>query len=168
MWRSTNTCKRRKTDKSSAGAAVLEIVEVVAATDVDIVRQAFAAFEHRDPEALIAVCRPDIVFEPVTAQIAAGGEAYRGHDGMRSYLEDVSRVWQELRPTPDAWYLPEPGLVVATGRVYAWGAGRVVDSPAGWLWRIEDHRLAYGRIFETAPAALAAAGLAPDAEPAIT
>jgi ketosteroid isomerase-like protein len=138
---------------------------LVAVSDVDIVRAAFAAFEHRDPDALIAVCRPDIVFQPVTAQIAAGGVPYRGHDGMRTYLEDVGRVWQELRPAPDTWYLRDGGVVVATGRVYAWGAGRVVDSPCGWLWRVEQGRLAYGQIFETAAAALAAAGIEPDAEP---
>jgi ketosteroid isomerase-like protein len=137
----------------------------VAASNVEIVQQAFAAFEHRDPAALIAICRPDMVFQPVTAQIAAGGVPYRGHEGMRSYLADVARVWQELRPAPDAWYERDGGVVVATGRVYAWGAGRVVDSPAGWLWRVEDGLLAYGRIFETAAAALAAAGIEPDAAP---
>jgi ketosteroid isomerase-like protein len=139
----------------------------VAANEVDIVRRAFAAFEHRDPEALIAICRPDMVFEPVTAQIAAGGEPYRGYEGMRAYLEDVARTWQELRPEPDTWYLRDGGVVVATGRVYAWGAGRVVDSPAGWLWRVEAGRLAYGRVFETAGAALAAAGIEAGAEPSV-
>lgn len=136
----------------------------MAVSNVDIVRQAFAAFETRDPELLIAVTRPDMVFEPVTAQIAAGGEPYRGHEGMRRYIEDVMRVWQELRPAPDTFYERENGVVVATGRVYAWGAGRVVDSPAGWLWRVQDGKLAYGRVFETASGALAAAGIAEGAQ----
>jgi ketosteroid isomerase-like protein len=137
----------------------------LATTNVDIVRQAFAAFEQRDPELLIDVVRSDVVFEPVTAQIAAGGEPYRGHAGMRQYIEDVSRTWQELRPAPDTFYEREGGIVVATGRVYAWGAGRVVDAPAGWLWRVEGGKIVYGRIFETAGGALAAAGLPADAEP---
>jgi ketosteroid isomerase-like protein len=129
------------------------------ASNVDIVKDAFAAFEHRDLERLLALTRPDMVFEPVTARIAAGGEPYRGHEGLRQYLEDVARVWQELRPAPDTFYEREGGIVVATGRVYAWGAGRVVDAPSGWLWRLEDGKLAYGRIFETASGALAAAGI---------
>jgi ketosteroid isomerase-like protein len=128
---------------------------------VEIVRQVFAAFEERDAEAVIALCAADIVFEPVTARVAAGGEPYRGHDGMRAYLADVARVWQELRPAPDEFREGEGGIVVATGRIYAWGAGRVVDSPAGWLWRIQGGQLAYGRIFETAGGALEAAGLRP-------
>lgn len=128
--------------------------------NVEIVRRAFAAFEQRDPEALIALCSPDIVFEPVTARLIAGGEPYRGHDGMRRYLDDVARVWQELRPAPDTFREGDGGIVVATGRVYAWGIGRVIDSPAGWLWRIEEGRIAYGRIFGSATGALEAAGLA--------
>jgi ketosteroid isomerase-like protein len=128
-------------------------------SNVDIVREAFAAFEARDVERLLALVRPDFVFEPVTARIAAGGEAYRGQEGLRRYFEDVGRVWQELRPAPDTYHEREGGVVVATGRVYAWGAGRVVDAPAGWLWRLEDGKLAYGRVFETAAGALAAAGI---------
>jgi ketosteroid isomerase-like protein len=128
---------------------------------VEIVRQVFAAFEERDAEAVIALCAADIVFEPVTARVAAGGEPYRGHDGMRAYLADVARVWQELRPAPDEFREGDGGIVVATGRIYAWGAGRVVDSPAGWLWRIQGGQLAYGRIFETAGGALEAAGMRP-------
>jgi len=135
------------------------IVRSVALSNVDVVRQAFAAFALRDAEMLLALCAADVVFEPVTAQIAAGGEPYRGHAGMRRYLEDVARIWQELRPAPDAFHEAGGGIVVATGRVYAWGAGRVVDAPAGWLWRIEDGLIGYGRVFETANGALEAAGL---------
>jgi ketosteroid isomerase-like protein len=132
--------------------------------NVDIVRRAFAAFEQRDLDALLEVCAPEIVFEPVTARLAAGGEPYRGHDGMRRYLEDVARTWQELRPAPDTFYEREGGIVAVTGRVYAWGAGRVIDAPAGWLWRVEGGKLAYGRVFETAAGALAAAGIAGEAD----
>ena len=131
----------------------------MASLNVEVVQQMFVAFEHRDADAVVALCTPDVVFEPVTARVAGGGEPYRGHDGMRAYLEDVARVWQELRPSPDAYHEGRDGIVVATGRVYAWGAGRVVDSPAGWLFRLRDGRMVYGRIFETSSGALDAAGL---------
>jgi ketosteroid isomerase-like protein len=131
----------------------------VALSNVDVVRQAFAAFEHRDADLLASICSPDVVFQPVTARIAAGGEPYRGREGMRRYLEDVASVWQELRPAPDAFREGDGGVVVATGRVYAWGAGRVIDAPAGWLWRIEGGLITYGHVFETAAAALEAAGM---------
>jgi ketosteroid isomerase-like protein len=129
------------------------------ASNVEIVQQAFAAFERRDPVLLARLCRADMLFEPVTARIAAGGEPYRGHDGLRRYLDDVAHVWQELRPAPDTFREDENGTVVATGRVYAWGAGRMIDAPAAWLWRLEDGLLVYGRIFESAAEALEAAGM---------
>jgi ketosteroid isomerase-like protein len=131
----------------------------VAVSNVDVVRQAFAAFERRDADLLLAVCSADIVFEPVTARIAAAGEPYRGHQGLRRYLEDVARVWHELRPAPDTFYESGGGIVVATGRVYAWGAGRVIDAPAGWIWRVDGGLIAYGQVFETAAGALEAAGM---------
>jgi ketosteroid isomerase-like protein len=142
-----------------SGVARAGIVHFVALSNMDVVRLAFAAFEHRDVETLLSICSADVVFEPVTAQIAAAGEAYRGHEGMRRYLEDVASIWQELRPAPDAFHELDGGVIVATGRVYAWGAGRVVDSPAGWLWRIEAGLITYGRVFETATGALEAAGM---------
>jgi ketosteroid isomerase-like protein len=142
------------------GADGTGIVRPVAPSNVEIVQQIFVAFGHRDADAVVALCAPDVVFEPVTARVAAGGEPYRGHDGMRAYLADVARVWQELRPSPDEYRENDGGIVVATGRVYAWGAGRVIDSPAGWLFRLRDGRIAYGRIFETVSGALEAAGMA--------
>lgn len=134
----------------------------VALSNVEIVELAFRAFERRDADALTALCAPEIVFEPVTARIAAGGGSYRGHEGLRAYLDDVGRVWQELRPSPDFYREGNGGIVVATGRVYAWGTGRVIDAPAGWLWRLSDGRIAYGRVFETAAGALEAAGMTPE------
>ncbi len=131
----------------------------MASRNVEIVQQLFAAFEGRDVDRVLELCARDIVFEPQTAQIAAAGEPYRGHAGMRRYMEDVASIWQELRPSPDAFHETGNGVVVATGRVYAWGAGRVIDSPAGWLWRVQDGLLVYGRIFQTADGALEAAGL---------
>jgi ketosteroid isomerase-like protein len=132
---------------------------IVASRNVEIVQQFMAAFERRDVEGFIAVCSREIVFEPQTAQIAAAGEPYRGHAGIRRYMEDVGQIWQELRPVPDVYHELENGVVVATGRVYAWGAGRVIDSPAGWLWRVQDDLIVYGRTFGSATGALEAAGL---------
>ena len=123
----------------------------------DIVRQAFDAFSRRDAAALIALSDPDIVFRPPTGRLA-GRDAYRGHEGLRTYLADVARVWEDLRSEPDE-YIELGDRVLCTGRVYAWGVGRVVDAPAGWLWRLRDGRLLEGTVYETRRAAYEAAGL---------
>jgi ketosteroid isomerase-like protein len=127
--------------------------------NADIVREVFDSFTRRDIEALLAVCDPEIVFTPPTGRLAGRNEPYRGHDGLRTYLADVARVWQELRSEPDE-YIELDDRVLCTGRVYAWGVGRVVDAPAGWVWRIRDGRVVEGYVYETRRAAYEAVGLA--------
>ena len=124
----------------------------------DIVRQAFDAFSRRDAGALIALADPDIVLRPPTGRLAGREDPYRGHEGLRAYLADVGRVWQELRSEPDE-YIELGDRVLCTGRVYAWGVGRVVDAPAGWVWRLRDGRLVEGTVYETRRAAYEAAGV---------
>ena len=70
------------------------------AENADIVRRAFEAFSRRDLSALLAISDPEVEFMPATARVAGRGEPYRGHDGLRTYLADVARVWQELRSEP--------------------------------------------------------------------
>jgi ketosteroid isomerase-like protein len=44
--------------------------------------------------------------------------------------------------------------------VYARGEGGYIsDSPAQWLWRIEDGRIAWGRVFTNRAEALEVAGV---------
>jgi ketosteroid isomerase-like protein len=124
----------------------------------DIVRQVFDAFSRRDAAALIALSDPDIVFRPPTGRLAGRDDPYRGHEGLRTYLADVGRVWQELRSEPDE-YIELGDRVLCTGRVYAWGVGRVVDAPAGCVWRLRDGRLVEGTVYETRRAAYEAAGV---------
>jgi ketosteroid isomerase-like protein len=126
--------------------------------NADIVRQVFEAFARRDAPGLLALCDPDIVFRPPTGRLAGRDEPYRGHDGLRAYLADVGRVWQELRSEPDE-YIELGDRVLCTGRVYAWGVGRVIDAPAGWVWRLRDGLVVEGTVYETRRAAYEAAGV---------
>jgi ketosteroid isomerase-like protein len=129
----------------------------VGGPNVEIVHRAFAAFERRDLAGLLELCSRDMVLEAQTARVAADGRPYRGHEGLRRYLADVARVWEELRPEPEHCRELDPELVVCTGRIYAWGVGRVVDTPAGWLWRVREGLIVHGTVFESARAALEAA-----------
>jgi ketosteroid isomerase-like protein len=134
----------------------------VGSEDLDLVRRAFVAFERRDAIALASCFHDDGVFDAVTARVAGAGEPYVGREGMRRYVEDVARVWEELRPEPRAFHEVGDGTIVVLGRIYAWGVGRVVDAPAGWVIRIRDGRIAHARVYETARGALEAGGLPPD------
>lgn len=126
--------------------------------NTEIVRQVFDAFSRRDLAALTALCDPDVVFDPATGRLAGRTEPYRGHDGLRGYLADVARVWEELRSEPHE-FIEVDDHVVCTGRVYAWGVGRAIDAPAGWVLRLRDGLLVEGRVYETRRAAYEAVGL---------
>jgi ketosteroid isomerase-like protein len=126
--------------------------------NVDVIQRVFAAFARRDFALLAELTDPDLEFYAATGRVVGHDGAYRGRDGLREYLTDVARVWEELRPEPRE-FRERDDLVVVTGRVYAWGLGRVVDTPAGWLWRLRDGRVLEGRVFDNEQDALAAGGL---------
>ena len=127
---------------------------------VETTRALFEHFSRRDTGALLELCDPGVEFLPITAMVAAEGEPYRGHDGISRYVADVARVWEELVVDPTEFHRSGEDTVVAIGRVYAWGVGRVIDAPVGWLWRFgPDGKAVYGRVYESRADALAAAGL---------
>jgi ketosteroid isomerase-like protein len=126
--------------------------------NADIVRKVFDAFSRRDVPALVALSDPEIVFIPPTGRLAGRADPYVGHEGLRAYMADVARVWEDLRSEPDE-YVEVGDRVVCTGRVYAWGVGRVIDAPAGWVWRLRDGLVVEGRVYETRRAAYEAVGL---------
>jgi ketosteroid isomerase-like protein len=58
----------------------------------DSVRRFAEAVTLGDADAAIAVSDPDVEFLSV---LAVGGRAYKGHDGIRQYFDDVSSAWSE-------------------------------------------------------------------------
>ncbi|MEX2196582.1 MAG: nuclear transport factor 2 family protein [Thermoleophilaceae bacterium] len=129
-------------------------------TDVEIVRRAYAAFARRDLDRMLELVDPQIEFWTVTAEETGRDEPYLGADGMRRYFADADAVWDELRLVPHV-FESRGDLIVATGRVYARRGGQVIDSSAGWHWRVRDGRIVYGRVFRSGEEALAAANGAP-------
>ena len=128
--------------------------------NIEIVRRLYEAFEARDLEEMLKLTDPEMEFFPqVTASVVKRSEPYRGHDGLRRYFEDAARVWRQLDIIPHE-YRDLGDRVLVFGRVYARGEGGYIsDSPAAWLWRIEDDVITYGRVFTSRAEALEAAGL---------
>jgi ketosteroid isomerase-like protein len=78
---------------------------------------------------------------------------------MRTYFADAARVWRELEVIAHE-FRDLGDRVLVFGRVYARGEGGYIsDSPAQWLWRIEDGRIAWGRVFTNRAEAVQAAGV---------
>ena len=129
------------------------------AANVEVIQRVYSAFARRDFALLAELTDPEFEFWAATARAAGHDGAIRGVDGLREDLADVARVWEELRAEPRD-FRERGEVVVVTGRVYAWGLGRVVDTPAGWFWRVRDGRIVEGRVFDNEQDALVAGGLA--------
>ena len=125
------------------------------ATDIEVVKSAFAAFAARDLDRVLALADPDIEFTAVTGEHAGRTEPYRGHDGMRQYFRDVAAIWEELRLTPRDFRASGDRILV-TGRVSARSRSRTVSGSTGWIWRVRDGKVTYVRVYGSAADAIAA------------
>jgi ketosteroid isomerase-like protein len=123
------------------------------------VREALDAFNRRDLDALLALSDPDIEITPLIVQMEGGG-SYRGHEGVRSWWEDLLGVFpdfsgeiEEVRDLGD--------MTVARLRLRAHHAGsdaRVEETT--WFaieWRHD--KVIWWRTFRSEAEALEAAGL---------
>lgn len=124
-----------------------------------MVRQVFDAFTQRDVEAILRISDLEVELVVPTAGIAGRAAPYVGHEGMRQYFEDVARIWDELEVVPHE-YRQVGDSVVVLGRVYGKGLdGLLVDSPASWVWRVENGKVRAGHAYTSRQEALDAAGL---------
>ncbi|HZB05174.1 MAG TPA: nuclear transport factor 2 family protein [Thermoleophilaceae bacterium] len=128
------------------------VTGLVIATDIEVVKAAFAAFAARDLQAVLALSRPDIELTAVTGAHAGRTDPYRGHDGMRQYFRDVAAVWEELRLTPRE-FREEGDLILVTGKVSAHSRSRTVT---GWIWQLRNGKVTFVRVYASAADAIAA------------
>jgi len=103
-----------------------------------------------------SLCHPEIELDLVTGHLSGRDGPYRGYAGLRDYIEDVERIWDELLVTPRHIAIRDGGLVVF-GRVY--GRSRTLgirDLPTIWLWEQRDSRFLRGSIITDQPQKLKA------------
>jgi ketosteroid isomerase-like protein len=132
-------------------------VETSVPHNVEVVKRLFEAFARRDVEAVVALAHPDVKILPVTAHIARGGRAYEGRAGIREYMADASRLWEELELVP-IQYEAVVNAVVAIGEVRARGAGGELRQPAVWTWKLREGLIVDGRVHSDVKAAREALG----------
>jgi ketosteroid isomerase-like protein len=135
----------------------------VAGSDIDVVRAVFAAFAQRDVDGVLEHSHSEIVFLPMTADYAGRTQPYHGHAGIRQYFRDVAMVWDDLRLTPTD-FRQVGDTILVTGRVSARSTARMVAGTTGWIWRLNDGKIVYGRVYPSAAAAIEALEGQPDEE----
>ncbi|HYN51092.1 MAG TPA: nuclear transport factor 2 family protein [Thermoleophilaceae bacterium] len=124
-------------------------------TDIEVVKAVFSAFAQRDVDGVLAHAANDVIFSPVTADHAGRTEAYVGHDGIRDYFRDVASVWDHITVTPTK-FRQVGDTVLVTGKISAVAPGRLVAGSTGWIWRLREGKVVYGRVYPSAGAAIAA------------
>jgi ketosteroid isomerase-like protein len=129
----------------------------VGGDDVAVVKAVFAAFAERDLERVLELIDPEFEFTTVTSDYAGRTEPYRGTEGMREYFRDVALVWDDLRLNPRE-FREVGGSILVTGRVTARSPSRIVEGSTGWVFRVRDGRVVYGRVYASAAEAEEAVG----------
>jgi ketosteroid isomerase-like protein len=125
--------------------------------NVETTRRSFEAFNRRDVDQLISLCDPDCEWLPFRAQLE--GISYRGHDGVRRFLNDMDDDWSEFRIDPLDLHQRDE-RVVAIGRVRALGRGGTdIDFVAGFVIQLRDGRITQVTSHSDPEEALEAVGL---------
>ena len=113
----------------------------------ECVERLFDAFNRRDVEGIVELCDEEMEFYAVTAEEVGRGEPYVGKEGLRTYLEDVATVWEDLLVTPKQVEQRGDSLLVQ-GRVYLRSrALGIRDMPTAWIWDLRESRFIRGRVF---------------------
>jgi ketosteroid isomerase-like protein len=127
------------------------------ADDVEIVKQAFAAFAVRDLEHLEELSSVGLIVSNPPTGSAVGQRRYEGRGALARYLTDVERVWDRLDLRPQTFLSPRPGEVLVAGSVLAQRDGATQEFAAAWSWGIVDGEIASVRVLPSADAERSAA-----------
>ena len=130
---------------------------------IELIPKLYAALNQRDEGALVPMWDPDLAWISPTAGLAGRDGPYRGHQGLREYLDDVDRFWDEMRSTPSQVRMRGQEVFVL-GRLYARGTALGIrDLPVAWTWVLRDRRIVRGQVHEDpGRAALEAGWLGPE------
>ncbi len=112
-----------------------------------LVGRLFQAFNERDGDAIVELCSEQMEFVSVTGGEAGRESPYRGRQGLRDYLTDVEKVWEELLITPGRVERRGDRLLVL-GRVYVRSRELGIrDMPAAWIWELRGGSFVRGEVF---------------------
>jgi serine phosphatase RsbU (regulator of sigma subunit)/ketosteroid isomerase-like protein len=140
----------RLDDDAAIIAVAPASVAIETAPDEDraLVERLFEAFNWRDEDEIAALCDPGMDFFPVGTAEALGRTApYIGPEGLHEYLEDVDKVWEELRISPKVVERRGDSILVR-GRVYARSRELGIrDMPIAWIWDVSGDRFVRGEVF---------------------
>lgn len=120
-----------------------------------LVERLFDAFNRRNVGEIAAICDQGVELLSITGNRFGRGAPYIGPAGLRDYVADVGRTWEELLMTP-CEVERRQDLLLVHGRVYVRGHELGIrDMPVAWIWELRDGRFVRGEAFADPRAAVA-------------
>ena len=120
--------------------------------------EVIAAIKSQDASRLVELTDPEVEWHSLV--VVDRSEGYRGHDGIRQYIEDIANALEFIyAEVDDAIAVGE--LVLLVGRFHYRGKASGVEtrSPGGFVVWFRDGRVVYMRDFRDPEQALAVVGL---------
>ena len=127
----------------------------MAQSDIDVVCGSHEAFRRRDLEAFVDYMDPEIEFTSLVLEVEG---TYRGHEGIRSWWNDILAVFPDWQPqVEDAREVGDRVLLRVRAEGAGTGSGIDVDRVIWQVAEVRDGRLRAWRFFRTEQEALVAA-----------
>ena len=126
---------------------------------LELARQVMEALSRADVERLIALADPEVEWHSLFAELGEGG-VYRGHEGTRKYIDDVTDAWEIVRADLDDG-LAVNDVALLVGRIHYRGRGSGIEAelPIGWTLSFRDRKVLCFRAFRNPAKALEGLGL---------
>jgi ketosteroid isomerase-like protein len=131
--------------------------------NVEIAHQVSEAFNRAFADGttdLYELLDPDVEWVPIKALLE--GTTYRGHEGVRRWIEELRRDWAAFETRPEQFRdLGDHGvLALGTWRAQGRGGDVLLDVPqAAWLLQYRKGKIIRMQTFTERKKALEAAGL---------
>jgi ketosteroid isomerase-like protein len=129
--------------------------------NVQLVRDWFEATARQDIERLLEIASPHIEYVPIMAVLE--GRVYRGHEGIREWMEELFEHWETFEPIGEEFH-ERGGTVIALGHWRACGkaSGAELDGQAAtWIVEFRDGRMTRLQTYTSRAEAFEAAGFQP-------
>jgi ketosteroid isomerase-like protein len=122
------------------------------------VRSVFDALADRDLDGLLRCFDVGAMFEPLSTSVRERDPSEAlGHTGLRRYFDDLTATWDRFEVAIEE--TREAGdHVAALGHIRAVSveAGFDSDDPVGFVWRLRDGLIVWGKTYRTPEEALGA------------
>ena len=127
--------------------------------NVELAEGLVDAVARQDAARLIDLTDPEVEWHSFLAELREGG-VYRGHDGIRQYVQDLGDTWEFLHTEiHDTLAVGDVVLIVGNLRYRGKGSGVEAASTVGYTLKVRQGKALILRAFREPEQVFEAAGL---------